>query len=197
MKKDQPDASASADEHELFDQAMTGVQPIEHDRHPPEVNAREPFSNRKREREVIREIDALIAGELPLALEETEGRLEAAVPGIDRKTLKRLRRGELAIESEIDLHGLDATSAHARLERFIRECHVNGLRCVRIVHGRGKNSLGGIPVLRSQLPRWLARGPSRRVVLAYTSAKPNDGGPGATYVLLRKPGSRRPGQGPL
>ena len=77
------------------------------------------------------------------------------------------------------------------VERFIAESHARGLRCLRIVHGRGLNSPGGVSVLKSSLPRWLARGQARRIVLAYTSALPNDGGTGASYVLLRR--NRQPG----
>ena len=66
------------------------------------------------------------------------------------------------------------------------DCHKKDLRCVRIVHGRGKNSPGGVPVLKQNLPRWLSRGPARLIVLAYTSALPRDGGAGATYVLIRR-----------
>ena len=69
--------------------------------------------------------------------------------------------------------------------RFIRDCHNNGLRCVLIVHGRGFGSKDNIPVLKNKLASWLTRGAIGKKVLAFTSAKPYDGGTGAVYVLLR------------
>ena len=90
------------------------------------------------------------------------------------------------MQADLDLHGSDAPTARVRVERFLLEAQGRDLRCVRIVHGRGKNSPGGVSVLKTSLPRWLSRGPARHAVLAYTSAAPRDGGPGASYVLLRR-----------
>ena len=89
------------------------------------------------------------------------------------------------MQADLDLHGRDVSTARTDLESFLLECHRRGLRCVRIVHGRGRNSPDG-PVLKSNLPRWLARGPARRIVLGFATAAPRDGGAGASYVLLRK-----------
>ena len=75
------------------------------------------------------------------------------------------------------------------MDGFLRDAHGRGLRCVRIVHGHGRNSPGGQAVLKPSLPRWLARGEARQLVLAYTTAPQSDGGAGATYVLLRGGGA--------
>ena len=107
------------------------------------------------------------------------------MPGLDPRVLRRLRNGEFSVQADLDLHGSDAESARSLVARLIADAHAQGLRCVRIVHGKGRNSPGREPVLKRSLPRWLVRGPARRVVLAYTSASPTDGGSGATYVLLR------------
>lgn len=186
-----------AEEQELFEEAMAGVRPLEKNRVAPRVVLRKPVPPTARDREVLRALDTLIAGDDPIPLAETDEYVEGAVPGLDARIVRQMRRGEFRIEADLDLHGVDAKAGRRLVERFIGESHARGLRCVRIVHGRGRNSPDGVPVLKSRLPRWLARGPARLCVLAYTSAPPHDGGAGATYVLLRKRGGRRPSRDSL
>lgn len=185
------------DEQALFNEAMADVQPLERDRHLPKISFRQPVSISEHEREVLLELDRIVSGEAPFELGDSDEFMEGAVRGFDPRTVRQLRRGEFTLQADLDLHGLDAATARPLLERFITDCHTRGLRCVRIVHGRGRNSPDGIPVLKSNLPRWLARGPARLLVLAYTSALPRDGGTGATYVLLRSRGGRRGRRGSL
>ncbi len=192
----QPSAPKT-DEQALFEQAMADVQPLERDRHLPQITFRRPVSISEREREVLRELDRIVSGEAPFELSDSDEFMQGSVRGFDARTVRQLRRGEFTLQADLDLHGLDAASARPLLERFIEDCHARGLRCVRIVHGRGRNSPNRVPVLKSNLPRWLARGPSRLLVLAYTSALPQDGGTGATYVLLRSRGGRRRKRGSL
>ena len=78
------------------------------------------------------------------------------------------------------------------VDRFLTDSVRAGLRCVLIVHGRGLNSKDQTPVLKERLKSWLARGRPARVVLAFTTARPCDGGAGALYVLLRRDRTRRP-----
>jgi DNA-nicking Smr family endonuclease len=179
-------ADAPEPEQDLFREAMGDVQPIEKDRHVPEVSFRTPVPISEREREVLRELDRILSGERPLELWDTGELREGSVKGLDPRIMKRLRRGEFTVQADLDLHGIDAATARGLLERFIADCHAEGLRCLRVVHGRGRNSPGGVPVLKDNLPRWLARGPARLIVLAYASATPRDGGSGASYILLRK-----------
>jgi DNA-nicking Smr family endonuclease len=181
----------------LFEEAMSGVRPLERDRNIPQIVFREPVPYSEREKEVLRELDGLIEGEVPLPLQQTDEYMQGAVPGLDPRVLRQLRNGEFTLQAELDLHGVDAETARRLVERFLLECHARGLRSVRIVHGRGRNSPGRMPVLKARLPRWLSRGPARHHILAYTSALPRDGGAGAAYVLLRSHGSRRPRGKPL
>ena len=185
------------DEQAQFEEAMAGVQPIERDRHLPQITFRTPTSISEREREVLRELDRIVSGEEPFEPGDSDEFMEGAVRGFDPRTVRQLRRGEFTLQADLDLHGLDAATARPLLERFIGDCHARGLRCVRVVHGKGRNSPDGVPVLKANLPRWLARGPARLLVLAYTSAQPKDGGTGATYVLLRSRGGRRRKRGSL
>ena len=83
-------------------------------------------------------------------------------------------------------YGVDAETARRLVEDFIGECRSRGLRCLKIIHGRGRKSPGRIPVLKANLPRWLARGAARHAVLAYATAPARQGGAGATCVLLRR-----------
>ena len=187
MKRTPPDP-----EGELFDEAMSGVEPLVQDRSVPEIVFRTPVPQSARDREALRELDRLVSGDAPLPVQDTDEYIEGAISGLDPRVLRKLRKGEFTLQADLDLHGSNAETARGLLERFIEECHARGLRCVRIIHGRGRRSPGGVPVLKSSLPRWLSRGPVRQVVLAYASAPQHDGGAGATYVLLRRRRARRP-----
>ncbi|GIX21620.1 MAG: hypothetical protein KatS3mg121_0403 [Gammaproteobacteria bacterium] len=99
--------------------------------------------------------------------------------------LRKLRGGRYRIGAELDLHGLRAGEARAALAEFLREARGRGTRCVRIVHGKGRGSGRRGPVLKPLVTDYLAR---REDVLAFCTARPNDGGSGALYVLLAAPG---------
>jgi DNA-nicking Smr family endonuclease len=99
------------------------------------------------------------------------------------KTLARLRRGDPAPEREIDLHGFDARSAAREVRQELLEARERGVRCVRIIHGRGLHSESGA-VLRDRVPGWLTHPPLAAIVLAFARSR-RDGG-GSTHVLLRR-----------
>ncbi|MEQ1728274.1 MAG: Smr/MutS family protein [Vicinamibacterales bacterium] len=100
--------------------------------------------------------------------------------GVDRRTLRKLRRGQYVAARHLDLHGLTSKEALAEVRTFI-EGHRGAYRCVAIVHGRGLHSAGA-PVLRTAV-RALLR--TLHAVLAFTDAPRDDGGAGAVYILLR------------
>ena len=116
-------------------------------------------------------------------------RVEGLARGIDRQHLQRLRKGEWAIERRIDLHGLTAAEARRELASELQDSIAAGVRCVLVIHGRGLHSESG-PVLRDGVLTWLTAPPLAARVMAFASALPRDGGPGASYVLLRR---TRPG----
>jgi len=103
--------------------------------------------------------------------------------GLDRRTEQRLRRGEMPIDRRLDLHGLTQAQAHAALDRFVRAAAAGGLRLLLIITGKGS---GGEATLRRLVPLWLAQGEHAARVLRATSARPQHGGEGALYVLLRR-----------
>jgi DNA-nicking Smr family endonuclease len=102
-------------------------------------------------------------------------------PGIGVDVTRKLRRGDWSIQRQIDLHGLRRDAAREALSIFIREAHRHGIRCVRVVHGKGLGSPGKVPVLKSRVHSWLVQ---KNEVLAFVQAKPADGGGGALVVLL-------------
>jgi DNA-nicking Smr family endonuclease len=103
-------------------------------------------------------------------------------PGISRQTLRRLRRGYWSIEAQLDLHGFTRDEARMELVHFLDDSVRHGLRCIRVIHGKGHSSRNGEPVLRSRVGSWLSQ---RGEVLAFCQAKPEDGGSGAVLVLLK------------
>lgn len=105
--------------------------------------------------------------------------------GVDKRTMDRLRRGQLPIEAEIDLHGHTQEEAHHVLNAFIAGHAAAGRRCVRVITGKGSFREGG-GVLKAAVPRWLNESPLQDSILAFTHARRDDGGEGALYVLLRR-----------
>jgi DNA-nicking Smr family endonuclease len=101
--------------------------------------------------------------------------------GVSDAVLRRLRRGEYAVRDELDLHGLSQEDARLALNAFLAECEAHGRRCLRVIHGKGNRSGERGPVLKSAVNRWLRR---HGTVKAFCSARRNDGGTGAVYVLL-------------
>ncbi len=106
-------------------------------------------------------------------------------PGLDKRTAERLKRGQLAIEARIDLHGLTRADAHRALTAFIDGAHQAGRRCVLVITGKGLGAENG-GVLRGAVPRWLNQAPLRPRLLAFCYAQPKHGGDGALYLLLKR-----------
>ena len=96
--------------------------------------------------------------------------------------LGKLRRGHWKVQAELDLHGHDSDEAHDALADFLVDARASGMRCVRVIHGKGLTSPNREPVLKGKVRRWLARWDD---VLAYCEAPPHAGGGGAVMVLLR------------
>lgn len=112
----------------------------------------------------------------------TDEMLSYRCPGLGPDVMRKLREGSWSIQRQIDLHGLRTDEAREALGRFIREAHQQGLRCVRVVHGKGLGSPGRMPVLKNRVLRWLVQ---KSEVMAFVQARPAEGGAGALVVLLR------------
>lgn len=102
-------------------------------------------------------------------------------PGMGPDVTRKLRRGDWAIQGQLDLHGLKREEAREQLNAFVREACKLGLRCVRVIHGKGLGSPGKTPILKSRVHGWLVQ---KQEILAFVQAKPADGGAGALLVLL-------------
>ena len=116
--------------------------------------------------------------------------LDPATPaGLDRRTARRLKRGQLPVEARLDLHGRTQEQAHDALRSFIQESRMARRRCVLVITGKGSVASGRGGVLRQMVPRWLNEPTLRRHIIAITNAPESSGGAGALYVLLK---SREP-----
>lgn len=107
------------------------------------------------------------------------------MPGVDRRSAERLRRGRLEIDARLDLHGMKQAEAQAALVRFVHDSAERGHRTVLVITGKG-NFAGGESILRARLPDWLNDPALRGLIVAYTPAQPKDGGSGAFYVRLKR-----------
>jgi DNA-nicking Smr family endonuclease len=112
---------------------------------------------------------------------DVDDQLSFRRPGIGTDVTRKLRKGEWAMQGQLDLHGLRSDEAREAVGQFVRDAKRMGWRCVRVVHGKGLGSPGKEPVLKSKVQRWLVQ---KNEVLAFVQAKPSDGGAGALVVLL-------------
>ncbi len=104
-------------------------------------------------------------------------------PGLDKRTLIRLRKGQLPIDGRLDLHGSTQVEARHRLAVFLAASMAADRRCVLVITGKGSRGDG---ILRQEVPRWLNEADNRAAVIGFCHATPPDGGEGALYVLLRR-----------
>jgi len=182
-----PDLPSEGDEERSFAQAMAGVTPLAPDRRVgPGRGSAPPRAVPDADVEAYAALADLVAGHGEFDISDTVEYVEGLAPGVDRRLVKRLRRGDFALQGHLDLHGHTRDEARAAVERFLAESRVAGKRCVLLVHGRGLNSPDRVPVLKNALVAWLTRGGLSRRILAFATARPTDGGAGALYVLLRK-----------
>ncbi|GAB4400661.1 MAG: Smr/MutS family protein [Rhodoferax sp.] len=179
-------ASSSAvtlSDHDLFVRHVGAVTPLAA-RHQARHEARTPPRERPLQQQL--DIQAVLQEALSdefdaTTLLEVDDQLSYRRPGIGPDVTRRLRRGDWAIQRHIDLHGLRRDQARDALAQFIQRAHRQGLRCVRVVHGKGLGSPGKTPVLKGRVQSWLVQ---KQEVLAFVQARPCDGGAGALVVLL-------------
>ena len=173
---------AHADKH-LFSMAVGAVQSLPDKKQAIKKPVPVPpvaLQRQKDEEAVLR--DALSDEFDVSTLLDTDEMLSFRRPGVGRDVTHKLRKGEWSIQKEIDLHGLRSDEARLALATFIRDAHKQGLRCLRVVHGKGLGSPGKTPVLKSKVHSWLVQ---KNQVMAFVQAKPAEGGAGALVVLLK------------
>ncbi|MEJ8848646.1 Smr/MutS family protein [Variovorax rhizosphaerae] len=169
-------------ESDLFSRAIGATQPLRRKAAvplAPEPPAPIPVQHQLDEQRVMRES---ISDDFDVTtLLDVDDAMSFRRPGIGTDVTRKLRAGEWSIQREVDLHGLRSDEARDALGAFIRGAHKAGVRCVRVVHGKGLGSPGKQPVLKTKTQRWLIQ---KNEVLAFVQAKPAEGGAGALVVLL-------------
>jgi DNA-nicking Smr family endonuclease len=180
-------ASPDQDEAAQFLSAVGEVRPVERRVtrvEPAKTSALPPRTDE--DAEVLARLSELVAGDAPFDLADSDEFIEGSLASLDPRVVRKLRAGEVAVQGHLDLHGLTRDEARSALERYVLASRQAGKRCVLVVHGRGLHSKDQIPVLKTSVQLWLTRGRIARSVLAFTTARPHDGGAGAVYVLLRR-----------
>jgi len=170
-------------EQNLFTRAIGATQPLPRRNAvvalAPEPPAPIPVQHQLDEQRVLRES---LSDEFDVTtLLDVDDAMSFRRPGIGTDVTRKLRAGEWTIQKQVDLHGLRSDEAREALGAFIRGAHKQGVRCVRVVHGKGLGSPGKQPVLKTKTQRWLIQ---KNEVLAFVQAKPAEGGAGALVVLL-------------
>jgi DNA-nicking Smr family endonuclease len=179
----QPDGTDDSTDSAAFRTAMRDVKPLA--AHPPRLVRPRPMRRahlRPRQTDVAEDLDAAMPLIATAAGEDAAVSLSFQRAGIRDQMMRRLRRGLIPSEDELDLHGLTQAEARDQLADFIAHSRNAGRRCVRVVHGKGYRSGARGPILKTAVNLWLRR---HLDVMAFTSAKAIDGGTGALYVLLR------------
>ncbi len=113
---------------------------------------------------------------------DTDEGLSYARPGVGGDVLRRLRRGHWVIQGQLDLHGMRRDEAREALAEYLRNAVRRGVRCVRIIHGKGLGSVNREPVLKNKVRSWLVQ---KEEVIAFCQARADEGGAGALVVLLK------------
>ena len=196
-RPERPGISRDRDEARCFLEAMSDVEPIEENKSKiarrPNPGVRPAHPVRNDEMEAMAHLYDLVSGAAEIDITFTDEYIQGSVQGFSRKLMQKLKRGQFPVQDYVDLHGLTKEEAEIKVRDFLTKSQRQGLRCVLVVHGRGLNSENHIPVLKERLPLWLSRGPVRKIVLAFATSKPYDGGTGAIYILLRTRRLHRPG----
>ncbi len=168
---------------ELFRQAVADVKPLKQQnrftwRKPPP----EPLA-RQHELDQRAVMQSLLSDPLHPQELETGEELLFCRPGVQQRIFRKLRRGDYSIQAELDLHGCTVEQAREKLAVFLQDVRKHHGLCVRIIHGKGRGSPNRLPVLKYHVAHWLRQ---HRAVLAFSTARRNDGGTGAVYVLLKR-----------
>lgn len=171
----------SNEESALFREAVGNITPLKQDKTVYDKTKPSPRVNSAQQETPLQQ--TLHDSEFEENLLERGDELFFARPGIQQKTIRKLRRGQMKIDEELDLHGMTVKMARTALQEFLGDCQYNSWRCVSIIHGKGISSETRKPILKNKVNNWLRQ---RDDVLAFCSATRADGGTGAIYLLLRK-----------
>lgn len=182
-KPTKPPSRVSDEDARLFRESIGDTRPLASRPESGHARAKPAPHPAMFERDEAAVRDELLESAIDPAAHEIGEELLYLREGHSPQLLKRLRRGHFSIGDEIDLHHMDERAARATLDEFLADVRKRGITCVKVVHGKGLRSGSAGPVLKRMTDRVLRR---RDDVLAFASARPAQGGTGATVVLLRK-----------
>ena len=170
-------------EADIFRRSIGAVAPLlTVQRHAPDLPRPEPIAHQHIADEQAALAESLSDEFSVESLLGTDAGLSYARSGIGPDTLRKLRRGHWVIQSQLDLHGLRTDEARTALAEYLRSACKRGVRCVRVIHGKGLGSINKEPVLKNKVRSWLVQ---KEEVLAFCQARAADGGSGALVVLLK------------
>jgi DNA-nicking Smr family endonuclease len=186
------------DDARLLRRAYAGVEPLDRSKGRRARHPLEPASSATKtstegvptapadDAAVHERLRILALGSTPFEVSDEGDRVEGRRTDVPLEVLRRLRRGHFPIDARLDLHGMVAREARARVESFLRTTRERRERVVLVIHGKGEHSPMGVGVLRGEISAWLSQGASSEHVAAFATARDGDGGPGAVYVMLRR-----------
>ena len=166
----------------LFREAVGVVRSVDNDR-VEDTKPPTPPKIRNTDHDDRSVMDSLLEDLSEFDLLETGEHLSYTQPGVQRSVLRKLKSGRYSIQSEIDLHGLTVNEARQELSDFLKAAQERRHLCIRVIHGKGRKIADRTPRLKPAVNQWLQR---NKRVLAFCSARINDGGTGAVYVLLKR-----------
>lgn len=182
--------TAEDDEH-LLTEAMEGVRTIPPGEKRIRAKKEAHIASHPRESEEEKLLQEVLADHSVINVTNLPEYMEGYVEGINPLIMEKLRKGEFSVQEVIDLHGLSIESARETFEYFLSDAVKKGLRCVKVIHGRGLKSKR-TPIIRDYVKTWIVRAMHRKWVTAFSNATMAEGGPGATCILLRsKPMKKR------
>ncbi|HWU85516.1 MAG TPA: Smr/MutS family protein [Rhodocyclaceae bacterium] len=187
MKKQRPPTEPTPEERALFREAVADVVPIAHDRVEHELPLPLAIPRQREMDEILTLAESLNAAPFEIMLEGGD-ELAFARNGIPKLVLRDLRAGRWVSQAQLDLHGMNREQARVAMAEFLATALTVGVRCVRIIHGKGLRSPGREPVLKELVRNWLA---NRQEVLAYAQTRAAEGGAGAVTVLLKRQAAGR------
>jgi DNA-nicking Smr family endonuclease len=167
---------------DLFLAAVKNARPLNTNRIHHEPSKPKPIPQQfiRDEKQALR--DSLSDGYIPAHELESGEELLYLREGQSPSVLSKLRRGHWVVQANLDLHGLISDEARTKVAEFLAGCKKRGIRCVRIVHGKGLGSRNREPILKHKVRNWLIQ---KDEVIAYAQARATDGGSGAVIVLLK------------
>ncbi len=167
---------------DLFLAAVKNARPLNTNRIHHEPSKPKPIPQQfiRDEKQALR--DSLSDGYIPSHELESGEELLYLREGQSPSVISKLRRGHWVVQANLDLHGLISDEARTQVAEFLAGCKKRGIRCVRIVHGKGLGSRNREPILKHKVRNWLIQ---KDEVIAYAQARATDGGSGAVIVLLK------------